>query len=645
MTAVSTLLKIVLAPTLHFLFAVLAVGAGWLAIARGRFRPEEDSPAGNLLCAAGLGILHNTLQFALILALLPHLPPGARAGLGLGKYAVDLAFIVLLLLAFRAPYLALIRRMAGIIRQRDDAILLLFAILLGTLAVVNFPHVHDSGQLFVTNDLLAGRAGFLAAKRYGLGFSALLYFPCAVHGGLPMGTLAAGFKPFLLLLAGLAAVYGGEKLSLGRSAATKSLYFIIIVSSYFGLYGMMVLGKDSAWSALFSLVFILSLLDRERRRGWAAPAGYALAAAALGMIAVPYLAIFVAVAIAVHLLPREAGWLGIAYSALLLLVLGACFLLMPARLAISPAPALQPALGKIVYWAPTDGSTSFARYFFAWHKFGYRNSPPLIVAAMLGILLLPLFRNRFRDLMARSAALFLPVATLACLFLAFLARGFIPASRDARIPFTPLTTFDAWNLVKDIPQWYLQIVGGIFFLILLEEVVARLCPGRIRRLARFGAAALAAVVIVSANLAPLAGLRNPAHFHAYGGNKNESLSWVLETIHRHPRVRNILVMRGVSSLRPHPFFYEVKSYFSGRRVLIDVTPQSQAVLSLAARADQFLVIAGREELFGLVAALRPQRHRVQEELRRFRDGDEGIYLVGRTKERPAPRRKLPPAGG
>jgi len=618
--------KIILIPSLHFLVSVLLVGAGLLLLLQQRSARNHFSGAGNFLAAAALGILYNALQFALVLLVYRRFPVNSQFWLSAGKYAMDLAFLLFLSLAYPKKYLSILRDLARVFSRGDNAVLLLLSILLGFLTVINFPHVYDSGQLRATNSMLMTGADFLASHRYALGFSALCYFPTAVVITLPMTTLVSGFKVFLLFLAGMAAIYGLGRLRTIDDTASKFLYFFIIISSFFGLQGMMRLGKDSPWAVLFSLVFIFSLIDRNRKQSALAPCLFFLSAIALGMIAIPYLFIFCAVFMATHLLPERVTAHRAIFPAAVILMLGICFMLMPIKTAINMPKHLQSTGENYRYRSPLDGETSFYSYFVAFNKKGAKNSAPLIVAGLLGILLLPLIKKRFADVALRSTALFLPVATLGCLFLPFLARDFLPANHSEKIPLTPLTPFDAWNLVKDIPQWYVQIIGGIFFIILLDALINHMAsPPKTKKAIYIGFAAIAATVILSANLSGFISLKNPARLYPYGGNKNRYLASVMDNIYRHPGVKHVFLMRGESSLSLEVFSGARQNYFPQKKMAI-IDPSGFRELIASLKGKPVLLITSRSFISRL--SVEPGEHgpyRIKE-LAHFSKGD-GIFLV------------------
>ncbi|HLP60448.1 MAG TPA: hypothetical protein VK186_16530, partial [Candidatus Deferrimicrobium sp.] len=460
-----------------------------------------------------------------------------------------------------------------------------------------------------------------------LGFSALFYFPAALSGNIPMGTLASGFKLFLLVCTGLAVIYGVEKLATVSSAVSKFLYFSIIISSYLGFHGMITLGKDSAWAVLFSLIFMFSLFRREPGESILEPCLYFICAVALGMIAIPYLGVFCVVLTAMRFLPGKITGNKILFPAVAAAALGLCFTLMPTRLAIDVPPHLQTIMGKHSYWPPTDGKTSFYSYFFASEKKECNNSTPLLIAGILGIMLLPLMKNRFSSTAIKSTALFIPVTALGFLLLTVPAQGFFPINRADKIPFTPFSTFDVWNLVKDIPQWYAQIILGIFFILLLDAFVKKIAshPGTAKRI-YLGISIITIMIILSANFSSFISLKNPAYFYSYGGNKNKNYALVLENIYRNPPLQRINVMNGTTSLPYKDFFWDIMHYTHWKNVRMIMTIEPAIIPSLL-KDIPFMLVSPRDSLEKLQAELSNYGRFYIYELEYFKDSGEGIYII------------------
>jgi len=619
--------QVIVIPAIHSLVSILLLGIGLAMLFPGKLTGKERTSPGDLLIAISLGILYNTAQFILVILVLGKTPAYTRPGLAVAKYIMDLVFLAVIILWRRKRYVALVKEVLRPVLRPDNAALLALAALVGVVAILDFPHVHDSGQLIVTNQMLLKGADFFLSNRIALGFSALGFFPAVLFPGIPLGMLASGFKLFLLILTGLTVIYGIEKLSSINRTVAKFLYFFIVISSFYGLYGLVELGKDSSWAVLFSLIFIFSLVGRQPKQGYWETGLYFMCAISLGMIAIPYLGVFAVIFLAMLLLPQKITGHRFLFPGVVALVLLGCSLLMPTRLAIDAAPHLQPIMGKHVYWAPTDGKTSFNSYFFAHQRQGYKNSSPLIIAGLLGVLLLPLSKDRFADPALRSAGLFPLAASLGGLVLAFMARGFYPVSRVDKIPFTPFSTFDAWNLVKDVPQWYVQIIFGIFFILLLETVVKKITPHpRTGKVLYLGLAVIAVAVSLVANTPRWLDLGKPAHFTSHCGNKNKHFALVLENIYRNPGLDRVRLVRGISSLDYSSFPWDIKHYVTEKNVGM-VFPADPGKFASLRSELPFLLISPKSTLKAISTVLKKSGPLYIYELEYFNDSAEGIYVL------------------
>ncbi len=627
-------LKIIAIPTLHFLFFVVLPGAGMWIILQDRFGERKLPGAAQFLSAVALGILYNALQFLLVVLVYRKFPFTSRIGLSIGKYAMDVIFLLLVYRAYPQQSRDLGRRYASVCGRRADALLLLTALLLGVLAVTRFPHVHDSGQLIATNRMLQGGFDFWHAQRYALGFSALCYFPAAIFPGIPLATLASGYKLFLVLLVGLAVIYGMDRMGVAHRAAGMFLLFFILSGSFFGLYGVMELGKDSAWSVLFSVIFMFSLMNREKTVGFSASPLFLLAAIALGMIAIPYLCLFCLVFAVLRLLPERPSAQRLLLPAAVILFVAGGTMMMPVKMAVRAPPHTRPQVGNFVSWYPSDGKTSFSQYYFHYERHGYRNSALLAMAGLLGIFLLPWAGARYRDAAVRSTALFLPVATLSCLCLSFLARGQLPASRAQKIFLTPFSTRQAWDLIKDIPQWYVQLISGMIIVIVLDAWISKLPFSRKARQAFFtGIALLAAGAALSANLPRLAALKVPAHFYRYGGHQDDRFARTLESIYRHPEVKHIFLPRDLSSLHANHFHFDLQGYFPKKKLHI-LPPARGRSLEFHPPPGSSILIAAHGGFAEFQAARRQRSRMSARRLVHFPGTDEGIYLIEKEMRQP-----------
>jgi|GEM_PF-6903454 len=307
---------------------------------------------------------------------------------------------------------------------------------------------------------------------------------------------------------------------------------------------------------------------------------------------------------------------------------------MPVKMAVRAPPHTRPQAGKFVSWYPSDGKTPFFQYYFRYERHGYRNSALIAIAGLLGIFLLPWAGKRFRDAAVRSTALFLPVATLGCLFLSFLARGQLPASRAQKIPLTPFSTRQAWDLIKDIPQWYVQLVSGILIVIMLDAWIRKLSlPQRARQALFSGIALLAAGAALSANLPRVMELKDPARFYRYGGNRDDRFARTLESIYLHPDVHHIFLARDLSSLHANHFHFDLQGYFPKKKLHILPSAPGEG-LRFRPPPGSSILIADHGRFREFQAAGRMRNRMSARRLEDFPGTGEGVYLIERRKENP-----------
>jgi|GEM_PF-6307687 len=124
-------LKIVAIPTLHFLFFIVLPGAGLWIILQDRLEDRKLPGTAHLLGAISLGILYNALQFLLVALVYREFPLTGRIWLSIGKYAMDIAFLISVSLAYPQRIRDLLLRLSSDCFRRADALLLLLALLLG----------------------------------------------------------------------------------------------------------------------------------------------------------------------------------------------------------------------------------------------------------------------------------------------------------------------------------------------------------------------------------------------------------------------------------------------------------------------------------------------------------------------------------
>jgi hypothetical protein len=382
------------------------------------------------------------------------------------------------------------------------------------LAILKYPHVLDSSQLAWTKNLLileSSASVIPTANNTGaLGYSALIAPIAVLFPGIPLATLASGFKPFLGLLLALAAILVVDGASFKRPAVYKTAYFSLIMLSFFGLYGVLELGKDSSFGVVLSLIYIASLQESQTDRYSLVDKGIFLSVAvSCGMITIPYLLVitllyilfkvsdfpifkFIYIVLAFALVPLTAacssmmhiGWAPISVS--LGAICATAFVLRKRELRIAlfesgpwrylPAAAflallalcyvMMPAKADIVAWInldgsplvvsrpPLDGETSFTQFLFSFD----RHLPKyLVIGAMIGMLATLLPRKRARSSCIKALSLF-PFIVIASVLV------------FARMEHSPFSGFNLWDMIRDIPLWYGGIVFGLFCLLLIDDL-------------------------------------------------------------------------------------------------------------------------------------------------------------------------------
>ncbi len=286
-----TALKIIFIPLAHSLISILGVGISLSILFQGKMNLKNTSPVGRILFSAALGILYNALQFTLVV-IAHHYRLLPQPVMALIKYGFDL----LLLIAFSVKYGNKIGEEISsyidAVVKRENLAIFLFSIGAGVIAILNFPHVFDSGQLMQTALMATKGWDFMHTSRFGIGFSAIGYFPAVLVNDLAMCSLVSGFKLLLSVLTGLTVIYGIDRLHVAYRASTKLLYYALVLGSLFGLYGVIELGKDSLWALVFGFNYIFSLFRVDLKESIAVSTIFLACSMSLGMIAIPYLLFF-----------------------------------------------------------------------------------------------------------------------------------------------------------------------------------------------------------------------------------------------------------------------------------------------------------------------------------------------------------------
>ncbi len=638
-----TALKIILIPLVHSLISILGVGLALLLLLQEKLNLQNSSPVGRILLSAALGILYNSLQFILIV--LAHhyrlLPQPELAAL---KYGFDLLFLVAISIKYGKKITEEISLGVTAVLKRDNLLIFLFSIGIGVTAILNFPHVFDSGQLMETCSMATTGWDFMNATRFGIGFSALGYFPSVLVNDLPLCSLFSGFKLLLSVVTGLTVIYGIDRLHVAHPAGAKLLYYALVQGSLFGLYGVVELGKDSIWALLFGFNCIFSLFRIDERESIAISAIFFSSSLLLGMIAIPYVLFFTGLYFICRFLPNRVSASKPLYMATVVFLFLAGTRLMPVKLAINKSDYPAKAGDAVYsYYAPTNGRTTFYSY-LSRHKMSnrlisepkivYKNIEWLVIIGLMGVLFLPFFkdrcgRDRFNDAGLKSAALFLLAAPVSFLLLTLPAKGWLPASRFDKIPFTPITTFDAWNLIKDVPQWCIQVLAGIFFILLLESLVIKLVPDPRRQRFAYSAAVGVLLFLIAATQFPvIKNYRYPAEFNRYGGNKNPHFLRIMGALYNHPGIKKVHIVQNATSINYNSMYWDLQHYFPGFKSN-EIPPLSQTVASELQNDLPFILVAQQDYAHELSALMKKPKNLKMHPLFENEQRREGVYLFFR----------------
>ena len=410
-----------------------------------------------------------------------------------------------------------------------------------------YPHVLDCGQLSWTQAALQTKP--LDVNSGALGFSSLAYVSGLLTPTLPLATAAAGLRPllfglFILTLIALARSFGIPK---------QRWPFLILATaaSYFFLWGIVHLGKDSMFAVLFSLVYIAHSLPHKEQS--VATRILAFAAATLtGAITIPYLVCLaglqllwapnqnerrhilyaliaglpgiILVAIGMLHLPLWmllVGSIGgiallfvvamkipcavpkprVSVRILFFLIILGCWL-MPVA---SPFLLYQGPQGPIYNVAPPlDGHTTFPAILLAYPAYP---SPILILFGLCGMLI-GLRKNKLPQL--TPIILFPWVIMVVGLIL-------------AHLPLKIVSPFFLADLIKDIPLWYGGPLFGIFAFYCVEQHIP---TEKYKTLSIF----ILTLCCILINLKPILGLGKLAYHGKYAGHENHALVTVIDTL-------------------------------------------------------------------------------------------------------------------
>ena len=421
------------------------------------------------------------------------------------------------------------------------------------------------------------------------GFSGLIA-PLVGYPDQPLTALAAGLKPFLVVLLLCICRWIVEMLGLPRKAMCTAVLAAAMLGSQFGTYGVLQLAKDSIYGMTFCAAFLVALGRSDQQIRGVEVAILFCAASVTGSIAVPYMVVALALWLAfaadvtqaravmrpflavnaltlplvtsaiLHkpLWPLAVGYL--TGGALLLFFLGPRFAdsyrawrgwaskVTPSLplFFFALSAALLPASADMPVWAnadgsviterrpPLDGQTGMLSLFF---ETGLTQK--ITVAMALLALALAVGRNTSRAFIAVAA---MPFATIAIVLI------------HLKLGLGMLSVFNQWDLIKDVPLW----LGGAFLSVIAVEAAARILPstGAAWRFNGIAAAALAILVAGAIPKSELKALFTPGLRSGILAPADPDLMTVGDIIWKHLPNRTVLAGKDVLP----GYFYSLQMY-------------------------------------------------------------------------------------
>lgn len=598
---------------------IFGPGFAFLAILRRHGWLRTETPASHILSAAAVAIYGTAIYLSIVVAF----------GIVFDETvaAVKLAADAALILAGIAWAPRELRLFARSIARSGVTVPVTLGAIAGSWAFLQFPHVLDSSQLAWTQGLLTrGEAHILAPM---MGFSGLIAFPGRWFDAVPVVTLAAVLKPFLGILAGAVAHAAAESFAPRHRLPAAVLILALMLVSAFGLYGLLPLGKDSIYGVLFSVAF-MAVLCRPEPQGGAIELGlYFAAAAATGVIALPFMlgayVLWLLIAppqqkplstlrpvyfLAIPVLPvAVAGFFHIEplVPFAVYLVLGGVVLAasrlpfapltrraagalevlrryrawLPAALLL-PCPFLLPLALPVTAWrnddgslvtelrAPLDGNTGFVDYMLAFpHQAG------IVIVGMAGAVALGFFRiGRERAGVVAVAAM--PFAVL------------LGALLHAKMGLPLVPSFNIWDIVKDIPLWYGGALFGVLAIGLIVAISSLVPPIWAQR--AILAACGAGLVAAAAKDVGLAEFRQPVHYTATGGHANRDFAVASDIAWRELRGRTAHFDMSLALSRAYFYSFQM---FEVRPTILNLGWLEKQKFPAAARIG---IVAGLDKL-------------------------------------------------
>lgn len=581
------LLEMTVTASLFALFLVLTPGAFALAaLERRQWLPPQQF-SGNFVLVAALGSIWVGLVFLLLFRLHAFaIPQGGMLGLA----ALDLALVAVISLTLR-PWQEL-RAILSSFRNPAFLGLLAIGLVLGAWATRRYPHVFDSGQLLWTQHVLWEQGslrdallnmpgvGYYDVDRLEsmFGFSGLIAPLGSLYPDVPLVTLAAGLKPFMLVLLLCTCSYIVEMLDLPHKRLGIALLVVAMLGSQFGYYGVLELAKDSIYGVLFCTVFLTALAVSDRQTRATEAAILFCAASVTGVIAVPYMLVALGLwlVFAADLTQTRAVMRPfLAVNTLILPLVVSAMLHKP----LWPL-VLVSLVGSVVILFLL-GSPRFAQSHGAWQKWADRIAPSLplfsfaLAAALLPVVAdMPVWTNADGSVITERRApldgqtgmldLFFVASasqkiTVAVALIALVIASFRRTSRTycavAAMPFAViaivlihlklklgfLSVFNQWDLIKDVPMW----LGGTFISVIALQAVGQASPVRSRLVGRIGSLVLALFAIGVIPKDQWLKLVTPGQHSELFASANQDLMTAGEIVWEHLPNRSVLAGKDV----------------------------------------------------------------------------------------------------
>jgi hypothetical protein len=288
------------ATTVYAITGIIGPGMAFLLLLRKRITISENI-AANFLRIITLGFLYNAYSF-LAIASIARMDTAAQIFGVIVKISIDLVLLAWLVVARRTEAVAYLRACGRALGQGDNLVVLFICGLVGAYSLYRYPNVLDSAvvgwlQVYVDGmvswlpEYVPGGGNAPALSGSSFGFAALAFFPGVLLRGIPVVTLAAGYKVVLCLLLGLTSSHLLKGIAPLARPVTRIGFLMLVLLSGIGQHGIVELGKDSAWAVVLSLVYIAELIRSDPREPrwypWAAV--YFTCAISAGSIVFPYM--------------------------------------------------------------------------------------------------------------------------------------------------------------------------------------------------------------------------------------------------------------------------------------------------------------------------------------------------------------------